>query len=98
MEGFTHATCLDVNMGYYHTLLDKNSQEICSIILPWGKYCYTSLPQRLNCSPDVFQEKMDSVFSDMENIFCYVDNILLVSHDGFDDHLRQIEKSVITST
>ena len=44
MEGFTHATCLDVNIGYYHTLLDKDSQEICSIILPWGKYCYTRLP------------------------------------------------------
>ena len=56
MEGFTLATCLDVNMGYYHTLLDKHSQEICSIVLPWGKYCYTRLLQDLNYSPDIFQE------------------------------------------
>ena len=92
MEGFTHATCLDVNMGYYHTLLNKHSQEICSIILPWGKYCYTRLPQGLNCSPDVFQERIDSIFSDMENIFCYIDNILVVTHKGFDDHMNYLEE------
>ena len=44
MEGFTYATCFDVNMGYCHTLLDKDSQEIYSIILLWGKYYYTRLP------------------------------------------------------
>ena len=92
MEGFTHATCLDVNMGYYHTLLDKHSQEICSIILPWGKYCYTRLPQGLNCSPDVFQERMDSIFSDIEHVFCYIDNILVVTHKGFDDHMNCLEE------
>ena len=91
MEGFTHATCLDVNMGYYHTLLDKKSQEICSIILPWGKYAYTRLPQGLNCSPDVFQEKMDAVFHDVEQVFCFIGNILLVTHHGFDDHMDQLE-------
>ena len=86
-----HATCLDVNMGYYHTLLDKNSQEICSIILPWGKYAYTRLPQGLNCSPDVFQEKMDAIFSDMDHVFCCIDNILLVTHRGFEDHMEKLE-------
>ena len=40
VAGFTHATCLDLNRGYYHFMLDKPSQRICSIILPWGKYSY----------------------------------------------------------
>ena len=92
MEGFTHATCLDANMGCCHALLDKDSQETCSIILPWGKHCYTRLPQGLNYSPDAFQEKMDSIFSDDENVFCCIDNILLVAHDGFEDHLNQIDE------
>jgi len=34
MEGFIYTTYLDVNIGYYYTLLDKDSQEIYSIILP----------------------------------------------------------------
>ena len=38
IERFIHATCLDINIDYYHTLLDKDSEDICSIILPWSKY------------------------------------------------------------
>ena len=40
MEGFTYATALDLNMGYYTIRLDPDSQKICTIILPWGKYSY----------------------------------------------------------
>ena len=35
---------------------------------------------------------MDSIFSDDENVFCCIDNILLVAHDGFEDHLNQIDE------
>ena len=57
-----------------------------------GESCYTRLPQGLNCSPDVFQERMDSIFSDMEHVFCYIDNILVVTHKGFDDHMNYLEE------
>ena len=40
MEGFTYATALDLNIGYYTLRLDPNTQRICTIILPWGKYSY----------------------------------------------------------
>jgi hypothetical protein len=34
IEGFTFATALDLNMGYYHIRLDPDSQKICTIIFP----------------------------------------------------------------
>lgn len=85
MEGFTYATYLDVNMGYYHKLLDEDTQEICTIVLPWGKYCYLFLPQGLNVSPDVFQEIIATIFSEFPDVFCYINNILLVTHNNFHD-------------
>ena len=36
MEGFTFASQLDLNMGYYTIRLDGDAQKICTIILPWG--------------------------------------------------------------
>eukprot|EP00957_Ditylum_brightwellii_P171406 13048989-Ditylum_brightwellii.AAC.1 len=36
MQGFTYATCLDLNQGYYHFVLDKFAQCLCAIVLPWG--------------------------------------------------------------
>ena len=38
LEGFTFATALDLNMGYYTIRLDSDASKICTIIFPWGKY------------------------------------------------------------
>ncbi len=40
LEGFTFATALDLNMGYYTIRLDPDASRICSVIFPWGKYSY----------------------------------------------------------
>ncbi len=42
IEGFSYATALDLNMGYYTIRLDPEASEICTIIFPWGKYSYKS--------------------------------------------------------
>ena len=36
LEGFTFATALDLNMGYYTIRLDPDASKICTIICPWG--------------------------------------------------------------
>ena len=35
-EGFQCATSLNLNMGYYHIQLSKNTSNLCTIIIPWG--------------------------------------------------------------
>jgi hypothetical protein len=57
LEGFTFATALDLNMGYYTIRLDKldpAASKICTIIFPWGKYSYKRLPMGIAGSPDIF--------------------------------------------
>jgi hypothetical protein len=46
MEGFTFASALDLNMGYYHIKLDADAdtQKLCTIVFPWGKYKYKCSP------------------------------------------------------
>ena len=44
LEGFQYATSLDLNMGYYHIELDLLAQEMCTLVLPWGKYQYKRFP------------------------------------------------------
>jgi hypothetical protein len=36
MEGFTFASVLDLNMGYYHIKLDDDAQELCKIVFSWN--------------------------------------------------------------
>jgi hypothetical protein len=40
LEGFTYATALDLNMGYYTIRLHPMASEMCTIIFPWGKNSY----------------------------------------------------------
>jgi hypothetical protein len=35
IEGFTFASSLDLNMGYYHIKLDADAQKLCTIVFPW---------------------------------------------------------------
>eukprot|EP00804_Cyclotella_cryptica_P029200 CCRYP_005341-RC/>CCRYP_005341-RC protein AED:0.41 eAED:0.42 QI:0/0/0/1/0/0/3/0/475 len=41
LEGFTFATPLDLNMGYYTIRLDPDASKICIIIFPWDFEIYT---------------------------------------------------------
>jgi hypothetical protein len=54
IEGFTYATALDLNMGYYTIRLDPDASKICTIIFPWGKYSYKRLPMGIAGSPNIF--------------------------------------------
>ena len=38
LEGFRYAMLLDLNMGYYHIQLSENASNLCTIIIPQGKY------------------------------------------------------------
>jgi hypothetical protein len=61
LEGFTFATALDLNMGYYTIRLDPNASRIYTVIFPWGKYSYERLPMGIAGSPDIFQSKMSEL-------------------------------------
>jgi hypothetical protein len=72
MEGFTFASALDLNMGYYHIKLDNDAdaQKLCTIVFPWhmGKYKYKRLPMGIKIAPDVFQNVISKRVQDMEYV------------------------------
>lgn len=92
MEGFTFATQLDLNMGYYTIRLDPDAQKICTIIFPWGKYSYLRLPMGISCAPDIFQEKMSTLMETLEYVKTYIDDLLVITKSDFDDHLAKLRK------
>jgi len=91
LEGFQFATSLDLNMGYYHIELSPHSKQLCTIVLPWGKYEYQRLPMGLCNSPDIFQEKMSTLMQDLEYVRAYIDDLLVISNGSYEDHLTKLE-------
>jgi hypothetical protein len=80
---------MHLNMGYYHIELTPFSKQLCTIVTPFGKYEYQHLPAygTLN-SPDIFQECMYKLFSDLEYVRAYIDDLLVMS-STFKEHLER---------
>ena len=90
LEGFTYATALDLNMGYYTISLDPEAAKICTIIFPWGKYSYKRLPMGIAGSPDIFQEKMSDLMATLEFVRTYLDDLLIITKGSLEDHLEKL--------
>ena len=90
LEGFTFATALDLNMGYYTIRLDPTSSRICTIIFPWGKYSYKRLPMGIAGSPDIFQSKMSELMATLEFVRTYLDDLLCITKGDLTDHLTKL--------
>jgi hypothetical protein len=95
LEGFTYAMTLDLNMGYYTIRLDPTATEMCTIILPWGKYSYQRLPMGFAGSADIFQAEMRNLMATLEYIRAYIDNFLVITKGSLDDYLDKLEQVFI---
>ncbi len=92
IEGFSYATALDVNMGYYTIILDSDVSKIFTIIIPWGKCSYNTPPMGIAGSPVIFQEKMSELMETLEYVRAYLDNLLCISKLSLEDHLEKLEE------
>ncbi len=61
-------------MQYYTFELDEESTELCAIITPFGKYNHKYLPMGFKCTHNA-QQIMKQVFSSLEDIGVYLDDI-----------------------
>ncbi len=95
LEGFTYATILDLNMGYYTIRLDPTAAKMCTIILPWVKYLYQRLPMGFAGLDDIFQAEMGNLMAALEYVRANIDNLLVNTKSSHDNHLGQLEQVFI---
>ena len=92
MEGFKHATSLDLNLGYYHIKLPPDASKVCTIVLSWSKYEYCKLSIGLCSSSDIFQEKMNELFAGFKEVMAYIDHLLLITKGTYEEQLEKVDK------
>lgn len=81
-------------MGYYHIEVTSTVSSYYTVFLPWGKYKYLCLPMGLCNSPNIFQEKMSELMTGLEFAWVYIDDLLVLSHNNFEDHVEKLEEAL----
>jgi hypothetical protein len=53
-------------MDYYTIMLDLMASKMCTIIFPWGKYSYKSLPMGFGGSDNIIQAQIMDLMASHE--------------------------------
>ena len=92
----THFSVLDARSGYWMVELDKESSLLTTFATPFGRFRYNRLPFGIVVSQDVFQRKMDEVFSDLQGITGIADDTFVYgsSEEEHDKNLlRRLDRA-----
>ena len=81
----------DLSHAYQQLPLDEHSKKLVTINTHKGLYRYNRLPFGVASAPAIFQRTMDSILQGLDNVVCFIDDILIT---GCDDstHLWTLEK------
>ena len=81
----------DIRSAYFQLMLTKRASEICSFSTFMGIYSYARAPMGLSDLPGIFQNIISEIVGDMDNIFTYMDDILVFTSD-FNTHVNVIRE------
>ena len=93
LEGFKYATPLEFSMGYYYIHFSDQASNLCTIIIPRGKYWYKRLPMGVSNSTDIFQDKI-KMLRIFEFIRAYTNELLIITKGDWSDHVEKLERTL----
>ncbi|XP_058462870.1 uncharacterized protein K02A2.6-like [Malaya genurostris] len=80
---------LDLEGAYTQLSLSNRSRKFMVINTIKGLFTYNRLPQGASSSASIFQHVMDQVLKGLENVFCYLDDVLIAGTD-MEDCIRKV--------
>ena len=72
--------------------LYRSLEQICTIVLPWGKYKYQKLPMGVYNSTYIFQEKISELFYGFDMVRAYIDDVIIITKNNSKDHLKALDR------
>ena len=82
---------IDLSKGYWQVPMSPGSVEKTSFLTPDGQYAFLYMPFGLVNSSQVFTRMMRKLFSDVQGVVNYIDDLLIFS-DKWEEHLAKVSE------
>ena len=93
LNNVQYMSIIDASLRYHNLKLDEKSSYLTTFPCPFGWYWYKHLPFKAAPVCDMFQHKIDEIFSDMQNVFGIMDDILVIGYnENGADHDAAVHK------
>ena len=89
LHNCTHFSKIDLQSAYHQVQMDENSVPKTAVTTPFGLFAFLRMPFGLRNASQTFQRMMNEIFSDLDFIFVYIDDLLIASH-SHEEHLLHI--------
>ena len=77
LTGMKNLTLSNASLGYHNFKLEEKSSYLASLPCPFGMYQYIRPPFGAEPVGDMFQRKIDEMFSNLQNVHGIVNDILI---------------------
>ena len=93
LNNVQYMSITDVSSGHYNLKLDEKSPYLTTFACPFGRYWYKHLPFGAAPAGNMFQHKIDKIFSDMPSMFGIADDMLVIRYNKDEvDHDAAVHK------
>ena len=106
IHDFTHGlygkhifSAIDLERAYYHIPVAEEDVPKTAVITPFGLFEFLAMPFGLKNAAQTFQRFINSIFQDLNYVYCYIDDILVASEtpEQHTEHLRIVFQRLLTA-
>ena len=82
---------VDLRKAFHQVNIDIRDRYLTCVTTPWGLFNFRRLSMGMQNSAQSFQRLMDSILNGLENVFCYMDDLLIYNKNE-EEHKATLEE------
>lgn len=95
LQGYQWYTTLDIKSAYHSVHMSPDAAKKAAVISGNNIYLVLRMPFGLANAPSYFSHIMQVILGDMDDVYCYLDDVIICSNGPRNEHITLIKKVIL---